>query len=57
LISRKSALISHDFNLISTDFSMRCTRFLSLPTLRGQDMLKGTTCNTNPCRPDWHMHH
>ena len=34
LISRKSALISHDFNLISTDFSMRCTRFLSLPTPR-----------------------
>ena len=34
LISRKSALISHDFNLISTDFSTRCTRFLSLPTPR-----------------------
>jgi len=34
LISRKSALISHDFNLISTDFSTRCTRFHSLPTPR-----------------------
>ena len=34
LISRKSALISHDFNLISTDFSTRCTRFLLLPTPR-----------------------
>ena len=34
LISRKSALISHDFNLISTDFSTKCTRFLSLPTPR-----------------------
>jgi len=34
LISRKSALISHDFNLISTDFSTRCMRFLLLPTPR-----------------------
>ena len=34
LISRKSALISHDFNLISTDFSTRCKRFLLLPTPR-----------------------
>ena len=34
LISRKSALISHDFNLIATDFSARCTRFLLLPTPR-----------------------
>jgi len=34
LIPRKSALISHDFKLISTDFSTRCTRFLSLLTPR-----------------------
>jgi len=28
----KSALISYDLDLISTDFSTRCTRFLLLPT-------------------------
>ena len=42
LSSRKSALISHDFNLLSTDFSTKCTRFLSLPTPR---IIPNTLCH------------
>ena len=51
LISRKSALISHDFNLISADFSTRCTRFLSSPTPRLWD--KAHTL----CSPDSPVFH
>jgi len=55
-ISRKSALISHDFNLISTDFSTRCTRFLSLPTPRTRPLSVGgvaesTSLEALPAKP------
>jgi len=42
-------LISHDFNLISTDFSMRCTRFLLLPTPRCSYLFKSRWSTGDGC--------